>query len=115
MPRVTVGPKTGGGWQVSGDTQTYKTQRAREQAARKQAGEHRRWRARRQGARRTDKASEHDRTTRSAAVEGVSRMLPVQRKGPPGDRRSFLDINPTDEALAGQGAVTVNAVRMPTL
>jgi hypothetical protein len=42
-------------------------------------------------------------------------MLPVQRKGPPGDRRSFLDINPTDEALAGQGAVTVNAVRMPTL
>lgn len=36
MPRVTVGPKTGGGWQVSGDPQTYKTQREGELAARKQ-------------------------------------------------------------------------------
>ncbi len=36
MPRVTVGPKTGGGWQVSGDHQTYKTQREGELAARKQ-------------------------------------------------------------------------------
>ncbi len=36
MPRVTVGPKTGGGWQVSGDAQTYKTQREGDKAARKQ-------------------------------------------------------------------------------
>jgi len=27
MPRVTVRPKTGGGWQVTGDTQTHNTQR----------------------------------------------------------------------------------------
>lgn len=36
MPRVTVGPKTGGRWQVSGDSETYKTQREGELAARKQ-------------------------------------------------------------------------------
>ena len=36
MSRVTVGPKSGGGWQVSGEDQTYKTQREGEQAARKQ-------------------------------------------------------------------------------
>ena len=36
MPRVTVGPKSGGEWQVSGDSQTYKTQREAEQAARTQ-------------------------------------------------------------------------------
>jgi hypothetical protein len=36
MARVTVGPKTGGGWQATGDDQTYKTQREGEQAARKQ-------------------------------------------------------------------------------
>jgi hypothetical protein len=35
MPRVTVGPKTGGGWQVSDDGQTYKTQREAEHAARR--------------------------------------------------------------------------------
>jgi hypothetical protein len=33
--KVTVGPKTGGGWQVSGEDKTYKTQREGEQAARK--------------------------------------------------------------------------------
>lgn len=36
MPRATVGPKAGGGWQVSGDSQSYKTQAAAEQAARRQ-------------------------------------------------------------------------------
>jgi hypothetical protein len=36
MPGVTVGPKAGGGWQVSGDPQTYRTQREGEQAARGQ-------------------------------------------------------------------------------
>ncbi|MFL5687153.1 MAG: DUF2188 domain-containing protein [Chloroflexota bacterium] len=36
MARVTVGPKTGGGWQVSGDSQSYKTQAEGQQAARKQ-------------------------------------------------------------------------------
>jgi Uncharacterized protein conserved in bacteria (DUF2188) len=36
MPRVTVGPKTGGGWQVTGEQQVFKTQRAAEQAARRQ-------------------------------------------------------------------------------
>jgi uncharacterized protein DUF2188 len=35
--RPTVGPKTGGGWQVSGDLQTNKTQREGELAARKLA------------------------------------------------------------------------------
>jgi hypothetical protein len=35
-PRVTVGPRTGGGWQVTGEDQTYKTQREAEQAARRQ-------------------------------------------------------------------------------
>ena len=38
MPRVTVGPKAGGGWQVTGEDQTYKTQAEPEQAARKQLG-----------------------------------------------------------------------------
>ena len=36
MPKVTVGPGTGAGWQVSGDSQTYKTRREAEQAARRQ-------------------------------------------------------------------------------
>ena len=36
MARVTVGPKSGGGWQVTGDGQTYKTQREAEQSARRQ-------------------------------------------------------------------------------
>ncbi|MFL5768549.1 MAG: DUF2188 domain-containing protein [Chloroflexota bacterium] len=36
MPRVTVGPKTDGGWQVSGENQTYKTQAEAQQAARRQ-------------------------------------------------------------------------------
>ena len=36
MPRVPVGPKSGGRWQVSGERQTYTTQREGEQAARKQ-------------------------------------------------------------------------------
>jgi hypothetical protein len=35
MPRVTVGPKAGGGWQVTGEQQTFKTQREAEQAARR--------------------------------------------------------------------------------
>ena len=36
MPRVTVGPKTGGGWQVTGEGQAYKTQAEAKQAARRQ-------------------------------------------------------------------------------
>jgi hypothetical protein len=36
MPRVTVGPKADGGWQVSGDSQSYETQAVAEQAARRQ-------------------------------------------------------------------------------
>jgi hypothetical protein len=36
MPRVTVGPKTGGGWQVTGEDQTFQTQAEAEQAARRQ-------------------------------------------------------------------------------
>jgi hypothetical protein len=36
MANVTVGPKSGGGWQVTGEQQTFKTQRAAEQAARRQ-------------------------------------------------------------------------------
>jgi hypothetical protein len=36
MPRVTVGPKAGGGWQVTGEEQTFKTQREAEQVARRQ-------------------------------------------------------------------------------
>lgn len=36
MPRVTVGPKTGGGWQVTGEDQAYKTQAEAEQSARRQ-------------------------------------------------------------------------------
>jgi hypothetical protein len=35
MPRVTVGPKSGGGWEVSGERQTFRTQREGEQAARR--------------------------------------------------------------------------------
>jgi hypothetical protein len=35
MPRVTVGPKTAGGWQVTGDDQTFRTQAEAEQAARR--------------------------------------------------------------------------------
>ena len=34
MPRVTVGPTSGGGWQVSGQSQTYKTQSEAARAAR---------------------------------------------------------------------------------
>ena len=34
VPRVTVGPKTGGGWQVSGQSQDYTTQEEAVQAAR---------------------------------------------------------------------------------
>jgi hypothetical protein len=36
MANVTVGPKSGGGWQVTGEQQTFKTQRDAEQAARRQ-------------------------------------------------------------------------------
>jgi len=37
MTRVTVGPKTGGGgWQVTGEHQTFTTQREAEQAVRRQ-------------------------------------------------------------------------------
>ena len=36
MPRVTVDPKTGGGWQVTGEQQSLKTQREADQAARRQ-------------------------------------------------------------------------------
>lgn len=36
MARVTAGPKTGGGWQVSGDDQTFRTQAEAERAARRQ-------------------------------------------------------------------------------
>jgi hypothetical protein len=36
MARVTVGPKSGGGWQVTGDDQTYRTQANAERAARRQ-------------------------------------------------------------------------------
>ena len=35
MPRVAVSPKSGGGWQVTGESQTYKTQHDGEQAARR--------------------------------------------------------------------------------
>jgi hypothetical protein len=38
MARVTVGPKSGGGWQVTGDDQTYRTQANAERAARRQLG-----------------------------------------------------------------------------
>jgi hypothetical protein len=34
MPRVTVGPKSTGGWQVSGQSQTFKTQTEAASAAR---------------------------------------------------------------------------------
>jgi hypothetical protein len=34
VPRITVGPKTGGGWQVSGQSQEYPTQEEAVQAAR---------------------------------------------------------------------------------
>ena len=36
MARVTVGPRAGGGWQVTGEDQTYRTQTEAEQAARRQ-------------------------------------------------------------------------------
>jgi hypothetical protein len=36
MPRVTVGPKAGGGWQITGEQQTFRTQQEAEQAARRQ-------------------------------------------------------------------------------
>jgi hypothetical protein len=36
MARVTVGPKTAGGWEVTGDDQTFRTQADAEQAARRQ-------------------------------------------------------------------------------
>ena len=36
MAQVTVGPKASGGWQVSGDDQTYRTQREAERSARRQ-------------------------------------------------------------------------------
>ncbi len=36
MARVTVGPKSGGGWQVTGEQQTFRTQQEAEQAARRQ-------------------------------------------------------------------------------
>jgi hypothetical protein len=35
MARVTVGPKSGGGWQVTGEDQTFRTQAEAEQAARR--------------------------------------------------------------------------------
>jgi Uncharacterized protein conserved in bacteria (DUF2188) len=35
MPRVTVGPKTGGGWQVTGEQQQFRTQAEAEAAARR--------------------------------------------------------------------------------
>jgi Uncharacterized protein conserved in bacteria (DUF2188) len=36
MARVTVGPKSGGGWQVTGDNSAFKTQRDAVGAARRQ-------------------------------------------------------------------------------
>jgi hypothetical protein len=35
MPRVTVGPKTGGRWQVTGERQQFRTQAEAEAAARR--------------------------------------------------------------------------------
>ena len=34
MPRVTVGPRTGGGWEVTGDARRFDTQVEAERAAR---------------------------------------------------------------------------------
>jgi Uncharacterized protein conserved in bacteria (DUF2188) len=36
MPRVTIGPKAGGGWNVTGETRDFETQHEAEQAARRQ-------------------------------------------------------------------------------
>jgi hypothetical protein len=36
MPKVTVGPRAGGGWQVSGENSDFKTQRDAVAAARRQ-------------------------------------------------------------------------------
>jgi hypothetical protein len=36
VPRVTVGPKAGGGWQVTGSDQDFRTQAEAEKAARQQ-------------------------------------------------------------------------------
>jgi hypothetical protein len=36
MPRSTVGPKSGGGWEVTGEDQAFRTQAEAERAARRQ-------------------------------------------------------------------------------
>jgi hypothetical protein len=36
MPRVTVGPKSGGGWGVTGEDRAFRTQAEAERAARRQ-------------------------------------------------------------------------------
>ena len=36
MPRVAVGPRRSGGWQVTGEDQTYETEGDAERAARRQ-------------------------------------------------------------------------------
>jgi hypothetical protein len=38
MARVTVGPRTDGGWEVTGEAGTFRTQSEAEQAARRQLG-----------------------------------------------------------------------------
>ena len=81
MPRVTVGPKTGGGWQVTGEQQQFRTQAEAEAAARRvlqQSGGG----ARRQGTRRGSPAPEHDRPTGPASVDRIGIKSPAASRPP---------------------------------
>ena len=71
MPRVTVGPKTGGGWQVTGEQQQFRTQAEAEAAARRvlqQSGGGELVVKGRDGG---SPAPEHDRPTGPASVDRI--------------------------------------------
>jgi hypothetical protein len=79
MARVTVGPKSGGGWQVTGDNSAFKTQRDAVGAARRQlqgsgGGELVTKNCGGQSPR-----AEHDRSARSAQVQRLMPRQPASR------------------------------------
>jgi hypothetical protein len=72
MPRVTVGPKTGGGWQVSGEGSDVPDASRRRAGGATEARDQRRWRTRREGPQRTDPLAEHRWSGRPAALDGLT-------------------------------------------
>jgi Uncharacterized protein conserved in bacteria (DUF2188) len=75
MARVTVGPKAGGGWQLTGSSKVYGTQREAVVDARKQLTTSGGGELSIKGRERSGARTEHDRPTRPSAVEGLTDVL----------------------------------------